>query len=183
MLRSGLIVRDSIDADIGAITAIYSRSVLEEIASFETIPPDEAEMARRRDERLSKGMPYLVADLDGRIAGYAYAGPFHTRRAYRWTVENTVYVDPAFQRRGVARALMERLVAECEKRGFRQMIAVIAAGADADASASIALHRALGFVDAGCNRAVGYKHGQWLDTWHLQLTLGEGASTPPPEPD
>jgi L-amino acid N-acyltransferase YncA len=183
MLRSGLLVRDSSGADIPAIAAIYARSVLEEIASFETIPPDEAEMARRRDERLSKGYPYFVAELDGRIAGYAYAGPFHTRRAYRWTVENTVYVDPAFQRRGVARALMERLIAECEQLGYRQMIAVIAAGDNADESASIRLHRALGFVDAGCNRAVGYKHGRWLNTWHLQLALGDGASTPPAAED
>lgn len=177
MSQPGPVVRDSTDEDIPAITAIYARSVIEETASFELTPPDAAEMARRRRERLERGMPYLVAELDGKVVGYAYAGPFHTRPAYRWTVENTVYVDPEAQRRGVARALMEKLIAECVRRGFRQMIAVIAAGEDA--SASIRLHRALGFIDGGRNRAVGHKHGRWLDTWHLQLALGEGATTPP----
>lgn len=172
-------IRPSTDADIARITAIYGRSVVEEFASFETTPPDEAEMARRRAERLEKGMPYLVAELDGAVVGYAYAGPFHTRPAYGWTVENTVYVDPKAQRRGIARKLMLELIAECTARGFRQMIAVIAVEGDPDGSASVLLHKALGFADGGINRAVGYKHGKWLDTCHLQLSLGEGSSTPP----
>lgn len=173
------IIRDSTDADIPRIAEIYGRSVIKEIASFETTPPDAAEMARRRQERLDRDMPYLVAELDGRVAGYAYAGPFHTRPAYGWTVENTVYVDPQAQRRGVARALMKELISICAERGFRQMIAVIAVDASAGASASVELHRALGFYDAGKNTAVGYKHGKWLDTVHLQFTLGEGDNTPP----
>lgn len=182
MSQSGIILRDSTDEDIPAITAIYARSVLREIASFESVPPDEAEMARRRGERLEKGMPYLVAERDGKVVGYAYAGPFHTRSAYQWTVENTVYVDPEAQRRGVARALMEKLIGECAARGFRQMIAVIAADREAEMPASIHLHRTLGFTDSGRNRSVGYKHGRWLDTWHLQLALGEGDTTPPGGP-
>lgn len=173
------IIRASTDADISRITEIYGRSVIKEIASFETTPPNEGEMARRRQERLDKGMPYLVAELEGRVVGYAYAGPFHTRPAYGWTVENTVYVDPKAQRRGVARALMEKLILDCTERGFRQMIAVIAVDGSEDASASVRLHRALGFYDGGKNKAVGYKHDKWLDTVHLQLTLGEGETTPP----
>lgn len=174
-------IRPSADADIPRITAIYARSVIEEFASFETVPPDEAEMARRRTERLEKGMPYLVAELDGEVVGYAYAGPFRTRPAYGCTVENTVYVDPKAQRRGIARELMQRLIAECTDKGFRQMIAVIAVEGDPDLSASVLLHKALGFKDNGTIKAVGYKHGKWLDTIHLQLSLGEGNSTPPGE--
>ena len=171
-------VRDSAEADIPRITAIYARSVVEETASFELTPPGEAEMAKRREERLASGCPYLVAELDGEVVGYAYAGLFHTRPAYGWTVENTVYVDPKAQRRGVARALMEHLIGECAKRGFRQMIAVIAAAGDPEQSASIRLHRALGFADGGRNHAVGYKHDCWIDTYHLQLPLGQGDGTP-----
>lgn len=179
MKTETITVRDSAEADIPRITAIYARSVAEETASFELTPPGEEEMARRRRDRRASGCPCLVAELDGEVVGYAYAGLFHTRPAYGWTVENTVYVDPKAQRRRVARALMERLIQECEKRGFRQMIAVIAAAGDPDQSASIRLHRALGFADGGRNRAVGYKHGRWIDTYHLQLPLGEGDKTPP----
>jgi L-amino acid N-acyltransferase YncA len=153
--------------------------VLEETASFELTPPDEPEMARRRRERLDRGMPYLVAEAEGGVVGYAYAGPFHTRPAYRWTVENSVYVAPEAQRRGAGRLLLERLIEECTARGFRQMIAVIAADPDAGETSSIRLHRALGFADGGRKRSVGYKHGKWLDTIHLQLALGPGGTTPP----
>jgi len=179
MTDNAPIIRNSTDEDIPRITGIYGRSVIEEIASFETTPPNEDEMARRRQERLDKGLPYLVAELEGRVVGYAYAGPFHARPAYGWTVENTVYVDPQAQRRGVARALMEKLISICAEHGFRQMIAVIAVDAGAGTSASVELHRALGFYDAGKNTGVGYKHGKWLDTVHLQLTLGEGNKAPP----
>jgi L-amino acid N-acyltransferase YncA len=172
-------IRDSTDADVARITEIYARSVLNETASFETTPPDKAEMAKRRNERLDKGMPYIVAELDGRVIGYAYAGPFHTRPAYQWTIENTVYVDPAAQRKGVARKLMEKLIEDCTERGFRQMIAVIAVEEKPEDSASIQLHRVLGFVDGGRNRSVGYKHGKWIDTYHLQLSLGDGDTMPP----
>lgn len=179
MSQAEITIRESIDADVPRITEIYARSVIEEFASFELTPPDAGEIARRRQERLDRNMPYLVAELDGEVVGYAYAGPFHTRPAYGWTVENTVYVDPKAQRRGIARKLMQKLIEECAKRGFRQMIAVIAVKGDADRSASIQLHRTLGFVDVGRNRAVGYKHGQWIDTFHLQLQLGAGDSEPP----
>lgn len=164
------------DTDVPRITEIYARSVLEEVASFELTPPDEAEMARRRQTFLDKGMPYLVAEIDGKIIGYAYAGLFRTRRAYGCTVENTVYVDPHAQRRGVGRLLTSKIIELCTAMGYRQMIAVISGTED---SASIKMHRALGFVDAGRNRAVGYKLGRWIDTYSLQLALGDGDSSPP----
>lgn len=182
MKQSAITVRGSRDADIPRITEIYARSVMEETASFELSAPDTAEMAKRRKERLDAGMPYLVAEAEGKVVGYAYAGPFHARPAYQWTIENTVYVDPAAQRRGVARALMVRLIADCTKHGFRQMIAVIAVDRGAESTASVLLHKALGFTYCGRNRSVGYKHGKWLDTLHLQLALGEGDTTVPEKP-
>lgn len=169
-------IRDSTDADLSRITAIYARSVETDVASFELTPPDVAEMARRREERLAQNMPYIVAELDGEVVGYAYAGRFHARPAYAATVENSVYVDPKAHRRGIGRKLLEKVIGECTQRGFRQMIAVISGTED---SPSIFLHRALGFEQTGRNRSVGYKHGKWIDTWYLQLSLGEGDTTPP----
>src|SRR5262245_2028990 len=124
--------------DIAAITRIYAHAVRDGTASFETDPPDQAEMARRQRALLEGGYPYLVAHVDGGIAGYAYAGAYRTRPAYRWTVEDSVYIAPDAQRRGVGRALLARLIAESEARGFRQMIAVIGDSAN---TASIELHR------------------------------------------
>ena len=136
-------------------------------------------MARRRRELLDKGLPYLVAEIDGVVIGYAYAGLFRARPAYGWTCENTVYVDPAVQRRGVALGLMEKIIEICTRIGFRQMMGVIAVAGDPDKSPSVRLHRALGFEDVGCNKSVGYKFDTWLDTVHLQLPLGEGDKAPP----
>lgn len=179
MAGPGIIVRDSVEADVARITEIYARAVLEETASFELTPPDETEMARRRRALLDAGYPHLVAAIGGRVAGYAYAGALRPRPAYRHTVENSVYVDKQMQRAGVGRALMLRLIAECEARGFRQMIAIIGGS---EHVASIEFHRALGFADAGVFRSVGYKHGRWLDTVHLQRALGPGDTTPPDVP-
>lgn len=176
MAKTGVIVRDSTEADVPRITEIYARSVREETASFELEPPDAGEMARRRAALVEAGYPHLVAEAGGDVIGYAYAGAFRPRTAYSLTVENTVYVDPAAQRGGVGRALMETLIAECEARGYRQMIAIIGGS---EHEASIAFHRALGFTDAGVFRSVGYKHGRWLDTVHLQRALGAGDATPP----
>lgn len=179
MSKRTVTVRDSSDADVARITEIYARSVNEEIASFELTPPDEREMARRRQALIDDRLPYLVAELDGEVVGYAYAGLFRARPAYGWTCENTVYVDPRAQRSGVASALMKALIGRCEQRGFRQMMAVISAGDDAEKSASIRFHRAMGFVEVGCNRSVGYKHGRWWHTYHLQLPLGPGDTSDP----
>jgi phosphinothricin acetyltransferase len=133
-------------------------------------------MARRRQTLVDGGFPYLVAEADGIVAGYAYAGPYRPRPAYRWSVEDSVYVAPALQRRGVGRTLLDRLLAEAAQRGFRQMIAVIGDSAQAP---SIELHRAAGFRLIGTVENVGHKFGRWLDTVLMQRPLGPGASTPP----
>ena len=169
-------IRQSADDDMVRITEIYARSVREGTASFEFEPPDLAEMMRRRSALLDAGYPYLAAEVDGRVEGYAYAGAFRPRPAYALTVENTVYVDPDNQRGGVGRALMKRLIEECTERGYRQMIAIIGGSQHA---ASIAFHKMIGFHDIGTFKSVGYKHGKWLDTVHLQLALGPGDTTPP----
>jgi phosphinothricin acetyltransferase len=172
----GLVIRAATAADIPAITAIYDHAVRHGTASFELDPPDAAEMARRRQVLVDGGFPYLVAEADGAVAGYAYAGPYRPRPAYRWSVEDSVYVAPARQRRGVGRTLLDRLVAEAEARGFRQMIAVIG---DSAQTPSIELHRAAGFRLIGTVESVGHKFGRWLDTVLMQRPLGPGASTPP----
>ena len=171
-----LLIRAASAADIPAITAIYDHAVRHGTASFELEPPDAAEMARRRQTLADGGFPYLVAEADGTVAGYAYAGPYRPRPAYRWSVEDSVYVAPALQRRGVGRALLERLVAEAERRGFRQMIAVIG---DSAQTPSIELHRAAGFHMIGTVENVGHKFGRWLDTVLMQRSLGPGAKTQP----
>lgn len=171
-----LLIRAATAADIPAITAIYDHAVRHGTASFELDPPDTAEMARRRQTLVDAGYPYLVAEADGTVAGYAYAGPYRPRPAYRWSVEDSVYVAPALQRRGVGRTLLDRLVAEAEQRGFRQMIAVIGDSAQAP---SIELHRAAGFRLIGTVENVGYKFGRWLDTVLMQRPLGAGAAWPP----
>lgn len=170
------LLRTATPADIPSITRIYAHAVRHGTASFEIEPPDEAEMTRRQRALLDGGYPYLVAEIGGAIAGYAYAGAYRTRPAYRFSVEDLVYVDPAMQRRGLGRILLAALIDEAEKRGFRQMIAVIGDSAQA---ASIELHRALGFEWIGPIKNVGFKHGKWLDTVLMQRSLGEGARTKP----
>ena len=145
-------------------------------ASFELEPPDEAEMARRMQALLDGGFPYIVAEIDGALAGYAYAGPYRPRPAYRFSVEDSIYIDPDAQRSGVGRALLEHLIEECERRGFRQMIAVIG---DSAQTPSIELHRALGFRMIGDVENVGYKFDRWLDSVLMQRALGPGATTKP----
>ena len=161
-------VRPATPADIPAITGIYAHAVRHGTASFEIEPPSEAEMAQRQKSLLDGRFPYLVAENDGGIAGYAYAGPYRTRPAYRWSVEDSIYVNPNAHRRGIGRALLERLIIESEQRGFRQMIAVIG---DSAQMSSIELHRSLGFRMIGTIENVGYKFGRWLDLTFLQLTL------------
>ena len=162
--------------DLATITRIYAHAVQHGTASFELEAPDEAEMRRRFNALHDGRFPYLVAELDGTIAGYAYAGPYRARPAYRFTVEDSIYIDPAMQRRGVGRALLERLLVEAEKEGFRQMIAVIG---DSNQKPSIELHKTLGFRMVGTFEAVGYKFGRWLDSVLMQKPLGKGASAAP----
>ncbi len=171
-----LSIRAATAADIPAITAIYDHAVRHGTASFELEPPDAAEMARRQKALLDGGFPYLVAESDGVVAGYAYAGAYRPRPAYRWSVEDSVYVAPAMHRRGIGAALLGRLIAEAELRGFRQMIAVIG---DSAQTSSIELHAALGFRRIGAVENVGFKFGRWLDTVLMQRALGPGATVPP----
>jgi phosphinothricin acetyltransferase len=169
-------IRPATQADIPTITRIYQHAVRHGTASFELEPPDEAEMARRQRVLFDGGYPYLVAEADGAVLGYAYAGPYRARPAYHWSVENSIYVDAQAHRRGIGRMLLERLIAEAQACGFRQMIAVIG---DSDQTPSIALHRALGFEMVGTLKHVGFKFGRWLDTVLMQRALGPGATTPP----
>ncbi len=169
-------IRPATPADIPAITHIYAHAVRHGTASFELEAPDEAEMLRRQRALLDGGYPYLVAEVDGVVAGYAYAGPYRARPAYRFSVENSIYVAPDAHRRSIGRALLDRLIAECEARGYRLMIAVIGDSAQAP---SIELHRAAGFRLVGALEGVGYKFDRWLDTVLMQRALGPGSSAPP----
>lgn len=177
---SALSVREVHQNDAAAIQAIYAAEVAGGVSNYEYIAPDLDEMRRRIAAVVDAGYPWLVADRDGQIAGYAYASSYRSRAGYRWTVESTVYVRADHRRHGIARRLMEALVARCETQGFRQMIAVIG---DADNASSIALHRALGFEIAGVFRGIGHKHGRWLDNVQLQRALGAGTAQPPAPAD
>ncbi len=175
----GLTLRGAVAADIAAITALYAHEVGGGVATYEVIAPNEDEMARRWHTLVAQGFPYLVAEHDGAFAGYAYASSYRAREGYRWTVENTVYVSPALQGRGIGRELLTRLIAECEALGFRQMVAVIG---DRNNVASVVLHQRLGFHTVGVFYGLGRKHGRWLDSVQMQRTLGPGANSSPATP-
>lgn len=169
-------VRPAVLADIPAITRIYTHAVDYGTASFELTAPDEGEMTRRFNELTTGGFPYLVAVIDGAVVGYAYAGPYRARPAYRFTVENSVYVAHDSHRRGVGKALLEALIEASTEKGFRLMVAVIG---DSNQAASIGLHEAAGFKHAGVFENIGYKFDRWLDSVLMQRALGPGASKPP----
>lgn len=165
------VIRPATEADLPAITAIYAEAVRFGTATFELDPPDLTEMTRRFAALTGAGFPYLVAETEGVIDGYAYAGPYRPRPAYRFTVEDSIYLAPSSHRRGIGSRLLERLLEECAPRGYRQMIAVIGDSANA---ASVALHRRAGFAMIGTHPAVGLKFGRWLDTVMMQRAIGEG---------
>ena len=169
-------IRPATPADIPAIAAIYDEAVRSGTASFELNPPGEAEMRRRMDNLLGRNFPYFVAMSGTVLAGYAYAGPYHQRPGYRFTVEDSIYVAPGLHRGGVGTALLSALIAASEQRGYRQMLAVIGDSANA---ASIGLHTRAGFSPVGTFRNVGYKFGRWLDSVLMQRVLGEGAGSTP----
>ena len=172
-----VVVRPIKTSDIPAMTRIYADAVKHGTASFELTPPDEAEMARRMQYLLSDGFPCLAAEFAGALRGYAYAGPYRTRPAYRSTVEDSVYVAADMSRRGIGRTLLGALIDASAARGFRQMIAVI--GDSTKQTASIELHKTLGFRHAGVLQDVGFKHGRWLDSVLMQRALGPGNATDP----
>ena len=173
---SALTLRPATPADIPAITAIYGPNVRDGIASFEYEVPDETEMATRQAAILSAGYPYLVAEIDGAVAGYAYASAYRSRPGYRFACENSVYVAPSAQGKGVGKALLARLIDDCTALGYRQMIAVIG---NLGNHGSIALHRAAGFTVAGVLPSIGWKLNRWVDCVLMQRPLGAGDQTPP----
>lgn len=171
-----MLIRDASSADLSDITRIYADSVEHGVASYELIAPGEDEMSGRMAAIIDKGYPYLAAeDADGNLLGYAYASAFRTRPAYRWLVEDSIYLAPEARGQGVGLALLQALITRCEALGFRQMVAVIG-GAH---PASIAVHRKAGFTTSGMISGSGYKHGRWLDTVFMQRPLGEGKATDP----
>jgi phosphinothricin acetyltransferase len=174
---STLDIRPAGDADLARITAIYADAVVHGTATYELEPPDEAEMRTRFETLRAGGFPYLVAEQDGVVLGYAYAGPFRARPAYRFIVEDSVYVAPEAKGRGVGRALMKALIEATQALGFRQLVAVIGDGGPE--SASVRLHEKLGFVHAGRLEGSGYKHGRWLATTFMQLAMNGGADLAP----
>jgi L-amino acid N-acyltransferase YncA len=166
--------------DLERITAIYADAVTNGTASYELEPPDLAEMTRRFEALQAEGYPYLVAENEDAILGYAYAGAFRPRPAYRFAVEDSIYVAPEAKGRGVGRLLLTRLIEETRRMGFRQMLAVI--GDAQPDSPSVRLHERLGFQHSGVVRGTGYKHGRWLDTGFMQLAMN-GGDTLPPDPE
>lgn len=162
--------------DAAALQAIYAEHVLHGLASFEIEPPSVDEMRQRIARIMADGYPFLVAECDGRIVGYAYANHFRTRPAYRFTVEDSVYLAQDAVRQGLGRRLLMQLIEDCERLGFRQMVAVIG---DSSNTASIAVHRSCGFVDAGVLRSIGHKFDRWVDSVLMQRPLGPGDRAPP----
>ena len=171
-----IIIRPAVPGDIGAITGIYADAVLNGTASFEIEPPDQSEMLRRQTALLKNHYPYFAVEIEGLVAGYAYAGPYRMRPAYNWSVEDSVYVTPQMHRKGMGALLLRALVAASAQRGYRQMIAVIG---DTAQIGSIAVHERAGFSHVGTLRSVGFKHGKWLDTVLMQRPLGQGDATAP----
>ena len=173
------LIRPSTDDDVAAITAIYAHHVLHGTGTFETDPPNEADMAQRRRDVLGRALPWLVAeDASGQVIGYAYCNWFKPRAAYRFSAEDSIYLHPDAAGRGLGRALLDELAAQAQRAGVRKLIAVIGDGANA---ASIGLHRAAGFAHVGVIGACGWKFGRWLDIVLMEKALGDGSSTPPTE--
>jgi phosphinothricin acetyltransferase len=170
------VIRDATDADFPSIQAIYAYHVHTGVASFEETPPSTEELQHRRAAVLSHGLPYIVALVDGKVAGYAYATLYRPRAAYRYTIEDSIYIDDACRGRGVGRALLAALIERCEQGPWRQMIAVIA---DGGRGGSLSLHRDAGFELVGTLKAVGFKHGRWLDSTLMQRALAHGSDTLP----
>jgi L-amino acid N-acyltransferase YncA len=167
--RLACAIREAREEDMAAVQAIYAHHVLHDTASFEEEPPSVAEMMRRRGVVIERGLPYLVAERNSAVVGYSYAMPYHGRSAYRFTIEDSVYIDHRFMRAGIGRALLSSLVDRCAAGQWRQMIAVIG---DSGNVGSIALHASLGFRHAGALRNVGFKFGRWIDSVLMQRDLG-----------
>lgn len=171
-----MIVRASTEDDAAALAAIYGHHVLHGFGTFEEVPPSVEDMAGRRRAIVERGLPYLVAEEAGAVLGFAYAGPFRPRAAYRYTVEDSVYIAPDAMGRGVGRAVLSEVLKACEAFGVRQVVAVIG---DSGNAGSVGLHTALGFEPAGVGRGFGWKHGRWVDIVWMQKALNGGSTSPP----
>jgi L-amino acid N-acyltransferase YncA len=171
-----ILQRPSTPADIPAITAIYAHYVGTSVSTFELEPPDADELARRRRAVVEAGLPHVVVESEGVVLGYAYASPYRPRKAYRFAVEDSIYIHPEHTRKGLGRVLLAAVIQACDHTGYRQMVAVIGG---ADNTASIRLHAAFGFQQAGVLRSVGFKFGMWVDTVLMQRALGPGNRTIP----
>ena len=174
-----LVLRPAGPADLPALLAIYAREVRFGTASWEWEPPDLPEFARRFEQQQASGWPWLVAEVEGRLSGYAYAARYRPRIGYAWCVEDSIYVAEHARGRGIGRRLLVALVVACTERGARQMVAVIGDSAN---HASIALHRGCGFCEVGRLRSIGFKAGRWLDSVLMQRALGQGDAAPPDPP-
>jgi len=174
--RAAVVVRDARDADLAAIQAIYAHHVLHVLATFEEAPLSADELAARRAEVVARGLPYLVAETSGEVVGYSYATGYRPRPAYRFAIEDSVYVADGLGGRGIGAALLSALIARCDAGPWRQMIAIIG---DSGNTSSIALHRRLGFEMVGTLRSVGWKLGRWVDTVLMQRALGPGDMVAP----
>jgi L-amino acid N-acyltransferase YncA len=172
-------IRPSRESDLPQVTAIYAHHVLHGTGTFETDPPTEADMAARRADVLSKGLPYLVAEEGGRVLGFAYCQWFKPRPAYRFSAEDSIYLHPDATGRGLGKALLAELARQAEAAGIRKLVAVIGDSANAG---SVGVHRALGFTPAGSFKSCGWKFGRWLDIVLMEKSLGEGDTTPPEAP-
>ncbi len=176
MARYRVLLRPSQAADMPHIEAIYAHYVRTGLASFEEVPPSLAELTRRREEILRRGLPYLVAEVDGRLSGYAYASAYRTRSGYRNSLEDSIYVSPDAVGGGIGKTLLAELLRQAEALGYRQMVAIIGDSAN---HASIGLHRSMGFREVGVLRSIGYKLGRWVDSVLMQRALGAGDASPP----
>jgi L-amino acid N-acyltransferase YncA len=174
-----MIIRPATPDDAPALAAIYGHHCLHGFGTFEEVPPSAGDMAGRMKAVQDRGLPYLVAEIDSAVAGFAYAGPFRPRAAYRYTVEDSVYIAPDRQGQGVGKALLTQVIADCEAMGLRQMVAVIG---DSENAGSIGLHRSLGFSHQGVGKDFGYKLGRWVDIVWMQRPLNGGAATEPDSP-
>jgi len=171
-----LVIRDAMPEDMAAVQAIYARHVLQGTATFEEVPPSIEDMLGRRGQVLASGMPYLVAIINGEVVGYCYASQYRPRIAYRYTIEDSIYLAEGQSGKGLGKALLSTLIERCEQGPWRQMIAVIAGTHNAS---SIGLHRSLGFAHAGTQPSTGFKFNQWIDVVFMQRALGPGNTTPP----
>ena len=171
-----MLVRLATPQDIPAIQSIYAHHVMHGLASFEEVPPSVDEMRRRFEDITGKGFPYLVAEEKGELLGYGYCSLYRTRSAYRYTLEDSIYVKQGLHGKGIGKAVLKELIERCTALGYRQIIAVIGDSANAG---SIKLHASLGFVRAGLLRSTGFKFGRWVDSVYMQLPLGAGDGTKP----